>query len=64
MAADDIQVRICLQEIVKLDLEIKACIQVNAKNPSQLAPLPTRPPFQPTRRPKKKNISIDTATLV
>ncbi|XP_063432300.1 vesicle transport protein SEC20-like [Mytilus trossulus] len=27
MAAEDIQVRICLQEIVKLDLEIKACIQ-------------------------------------
>ena len=28
MAANDIHVRLCLQEIVKLDLEVKALIQV------------------------------------
>ena len=29
MAANDIHVRLCLQEIVKLDLEVKALIQVD-----------------------------------
>jgi len=28
MAAEDIHVRLCLQEIVKLDLEVKAIVQV------------------------------------
>ena len=30
MAADDIHVRLCLQEIVKLELEAKAIIQVSS----------------------------------
>jgi len=34
MAAEDIHVRLCLQELVRLDLEVKAIIQVNAMHPN------------------------------